>query len=179
MSKAAESFDRTIQDAQALLDRFDTENAKEPDQNLEPLKRAGLIMALAAWETYIKDRIKEEFAILLTSVRGSLLGRFVEKRLEQDLKRFFNPNSSKIKQLFEDYFEIDITEKWVWDNYDAPQARKALNKLIATRGSAAHQANTSDNPDCEPHLIKRDELEKAIRFLTGLVATTDKVRLVK
>ncbi len=37
----------------------------------------------------------------------------------------------------------------------------------AKRGDAAHQANTSSNPSCTPHLVKRDELEKAIRFLKG------------
>lgn len=46
------------------------------------------------------------------------------------------------------------------------------------RGDAAHQANTSDNPECAPHVVKRDDLDKAIRFLKGLVEATDKVRVV-
>ena len=58
-------------------------------------------------------------------------------------------------------------------------AKKALNALIAKRGDAVHQANTSSNPSCTPHLVKRDELEKAIRFLKGLVEATDKVKMVK
>ncbi|QBH12243.1 hypothetical protein DO021_02615 [Desulfobacter hydrogenophilus] len=37
----------------------------------------------------------------------------------------------------------------------------------------------SSNPSCTPHLVKRDELEKAIRFLKGLLEATDKVKMVK
>jgi len=51
--------------------------------------------------------------------------------------------------------------------------------LISKRGDAAHIANTSVNPSSNPDLIKRDELEKAIRFLKGLVSATDKIRIVK
>jgi len=68
---------------------------------------------------------------------------------------------------------------WSWDNYSPPQAKKALDVLISKRGDAAHIANTSVNPSSNPDLIKRDELEKAIRFLKGLVSATDKIRIVK
>ena len=136
-------------------------------------------MAMAAWETYIKDRVREEFEVWLRAITGSPIGNFVQRRLDEDLKRFFNPNSEKTKHLFLNYFEVDITQGWVWDNYDATQAKKALNAIVSKRGDAAHQANTSGNPNGDPHLVKRDDLEKAIRFLKGLVAATDKVRIAK
>jgi hypothetical protein len=34
------------------------------------------------------------------------------------------------------------------------------------------------NPGCAPHSVKRDDLDKAIRFLKGLVEATDKVNVV-
>ena len=179
MSEAAKAFDRSIKDAQELLERFDDEKTSSSGRNPETLKRAGMVIAMAAWETYVKERIQEEFEIWLKAVEGSPLGRFVQKRLNEDLKRFFNPNSEKVKRLFINYFDVDVTQEWVWDNYQAPQARKALNALISKRGDAAHRANTSSNPNCDPHLVKREELEKAIRFLKGLVAATDKVRIAK
>jgi len=179
MTEAAKAFERSINDAQGLLERFDEENSNSSDRSAEALKRAGMVLALGAWETYVKDRIKEEFEVYLRAVEGSLVGRFVQKRLKQDLKRFYNPNSDRTKLLFNDYFEVDVTQGWTWNNYDIPQAKKALNALIAKRGDAAHQANTSSNPSCTPHLVKRDELEKAIRFLKGLVEATDKVKMVK
>ncbi len=179
MTTAAEAFERAIRDAEELLARFDDEKNSSIGRNPETLKRAGLVMALAAWETYVKDRIREDFAVWLRAVDGSPVGKFVRKRLDEDLKRFFNPNSEKTKRLFLDYFDVDVTHGWTWDNYDVPAARKALDTLIAKRGDAAHQANTSQRSSGEAHLVKREDLEKAIRFIKGLVVATDKVKITK
>ena len=133
-------------------------------------------MALAALETYVKDRFKEEITILLSSVNGSLLGNFVNRKVDEDFKRFFNPNTERTRMLFKNYFEIDITDSWKWDNYHPLQAKKVLNDLISKRGAAAHQANTCLK---QPLLIKRDDLEKAIRFLKGLVTAMDAYKILK
>lgn len=180
MSEAASAFEQSIKDAEELLARFDDEKTSlQQKYSPETLKRAGLVMALAAWETYVKDRIVEEFYVWLKAVDGSSVGRIVRKRLDEDLKRFFNPNSEKTKRLFLTYFEVDVTHGWVWDNYDTQQAKKVLDGMIMKRGDAAHKAKTSRKPNGEPHLVKREELEKAIRFLKGLVSATDRVKLVK
>jgi hypothetical protein len=179
MTKAAEAFDRSIRDAEDLLVRFDAERVSSNGKNGEVLKRAGLVMALAAWETYVKDRIRDEFDVWLQAVEGSPIGKFVRRRLEDDLKRFFNPNSERTRRIFLDYFEIEITKEWSWDNYDSSAAKKALDTLIAKRGDAAHQANTAEHPSAEPHQVKREDLEKGIRFLKGLVAATEKARIAK
>lgn len=176
MSEAGRLFEQSIIDAEEMLARFDVEKGLEKDLNAESLKRAGMVLALASWETYVKDRFKEEINVWLLSVRGSQLGNFVQKRVDDDLKRFFNPNTDKTKQLFKTYFDVDVTENWKWDNYHPPQAKKVLNEFISKRGDAAHQANTSNG---QSHLIKRDELEKAIRFLKGLVRAMDKVQIAK
>lgn len=179
MNKAANAFSRSILDAEGLLNRFDAENVSTNGKDGEVLKRAGLVMALAAWETYIKDRVRDEFDVWLQPVEGSPIGKFVRKRLEEDLKRFFNPNSDKTRRLFLDYFEVDITTEWVWDNYDSLAAKKALDILISKRGNAAHQANTSEHLSADPHLVKRDDLEKGIRFIRGLVTATEKIKIAK
>jgi len=179
MTKAAEAFDRAIRDAEDLLARFDAEKASPTGKNGDVLKRAGLVMALAAWETYVKDRIRDEFSVWLQAVEGSSIGKFVRKRLEEDLKRFFNPNTERTRRLFLDYFEIDITKEWAWDNYDSPAVKKTLDALIAKRGEAAHQANTAEHPSAEPHQVKKEELKKGIRFLKGLVAATEKINIAR
>ena len=176
MSEAGKSFNCAIKDAEELLIRFDKENNETTESNSETLKRAGMVIAMSAWETYVKDRFREEIDFWLAAVDGSLLGNFVQRKVNEDLKRFFNPNSDRTKQLFKTYFEIDITSGWVWDNYHSPQAKKVLNELISKRGEAAHVANTSP---CGTHIIKRDELDKAIRFLKGLVKATEKISVVK
>ena len=179
MPEAANAFDRSIKDADELLARFDAENTSPSEYNTEALKRAGLVMAMAAWETYVKDRFNEEFTVWLRAVDGSQVGKFVRKRKEEDLRRFFNPNSEKTKRLFIDYFEVDITQGWKWANYDVADAKKALDSLISKRGDAAHKANTTTKKNGDTHLVKREELEKAIRFLKGLVAATDIFRITK
>jgi hypothetical protein len=176
VTKAGQSFEYSIKDAEDLLERFDSEKDGSQKYNSETLKRAGMVLALAAWETYIKDRFREEIEVWLFSVKGSQLGKFVEKKVDEDLKRFYNPNSERTKQLFKSYFDIDITDSWKWDNYQPSEAKKVLNKLISKRGDAAHQANTSPQ---QAHIVKRDDLDKAIRFLKGLVKATEQLKIAK
>lgn len=179
MSEAGKAFARSINDAEELLRKFDTENNNSPSKCGEILKRAGMVIAMASWETYVKDRVKEEFEVYLKPLQGSLVGRFVQKKLTEDLKRFYNPNVDRTKKIFLDYFEVDVTQGWAWNNYDISQAKKNLNLLVSKRGEAAHQAKTSNIPECDPHIVKRDDLEKAIRFLKGLVTATEAIKMIK
>jgi hypothetical protein len=179
MSDAVNSFERGIRDADALLEMFDQAKGTPEAANAEVLKRAALVIAVAAWETYLKARIREEFANWLRAVDGSSVGKFIQRKLDEDLKRFFNPNSERTKRLFMDYFEVDVTKEWIWGNYDSAAATKALDNLIRKRGDAAHQANTSPHPSAVPHSVKREELEKGIRFLRGLVARMEKIKIAR
>lgn len=105
--------------------------------------------------------------------------KICQTRLEEDLKRFFNPNSERTRRIFIEYFDTDITKEWVWDNYDSSASKKALDALVAKRGDAAHKANTAIHASAEPHKVKREELEKGVRFLKGLVAATEKAKITK
>ena len=58
-SQALEAFNHAIQDATDLLKRFDALNTKPPPPDIEVLKRASLVMALAALETYFENRVVE------------------------------------------------------------------------------------------------------------------------
>jgi hypothetical protein len=55
MSGAGKSFECAIKDAEELLIRFDKENNNASESNSETLKRAGMVIAMAAWETYVKS----------------------------------------------------------------------------------------------------------------------------
>jgi len=46
MSKAKETFDQAILDAQNILTHFNTLNTHPPPAEIEVLKRAGLVMAM-------------------------------------------------------------------------------------------------------------------------------------
>jgi len=58
-SKAIQTFEHAIQDAIDLLSHFDALNTKPPPPQIEVLKRASLVMALAALETFFEDRLVE------------------------------------------------------------------------------------------------------------------------
>jgi hypothetical protein len=173
MSEAKISFDYGIKDAEDLLEHFDSINAKPPPENAEVLKRAALVMTLTAWETYVEDRVAEGLGKKLSVVAGSYAGNFIEKRLRFDLKQFHNPNAEKTKKLFLEYLEVDVTQGWKWANTDPAKAKKLLNEWITKRGDAVHRSKPVNNGSPVPHLIKRDELVKAVRFVKELVNATE------
>ena len=176
MSRASTAFESLIEDATVLLQHFDSIHKQSPE-SAEVLKRAGLVMALTAWETYVEDRILEAVQSRLRAVNGSPIGKFVTAKLEEELKRFHNPTSEKTRKLFLDYLEVDVTTSWKWLNFDPVLARKTLDELLAKRGDAVHRSKPSNGGLPAPHLVKREELEKAVRFLKGLVEATDKALL--
>lgn len=128
-------------------------------------------MALTAWETYVEDVATELFHQQIKVIKGSLLGSFAEKQIEARLKFFHNPNSQKTKHLFEEFFNLDVTEYWSWNNVTPKDAREQLNKWIAKHGEAVHRITVGQN---EPSIIKKDELIKCLRFFEGLAKATDK-----
>ncbi|MGF1884063.1 HEPN domain-containing protein [Vibrio splendidus] len=171
MTKAGKNFENSIKDAEELLERFEEENQQSSKKyNSESLKRAGLILTLAAWETYVKDRFIEEIEVMLFPIKGSPLCEVVQKKIDSDLKQFFNPNAARTKLLFKSYFNIDITDSWKWDNYRPLDVRKKLDGLISLRGKAAHQAVTDKK---NRHAVRKDELKKGIGFVKGLVEATE------
>jgi hypothetical protein len=131
-------------------------------------------MALTGWETYVEDRIREAVQNRLRAVNGSPIGKFVSGKLDEELKRFHNPSSDKTKRLFLDYLEIDVTTSWNWTNIEPATAKKTLDNLISKRGDAVHRSKPIKVGAPAPHLVKRDDLDKAIRFLKCLVEATDK-----
>jgi hypothetical protein len=173
MSRAANTFNTSIEDATTLLAHFDALH-KQNAETAEVLKRAGLVMALTAWETYVEDRASEAVAARLKAVNGSPIGSFVSSKLSEELKRFHNPNSEKTRKLFLDYLQVDVCSAWKWLNYEPATARKTLDELISRRGDAVHRSKPVVSGAPAPHLVRRDDLEKAIRFLQGLVEATER-----
>lgn len=173
VSKAVLGFEYAIKDAEELLAHFDAINRNPPPDNAEVLKRAALVMALTAWETYVEDVLREIMSRKLGAVAGSYCGNFIIKRLELDLKQFHNPSSDKTKRLFVEYVGLDVTEGWSWANHDPEKARTVLNGWISKRGDAVHRSKPLNNGVVARHLVRRDDLEKAIRFFKDLVKATD------
>lgn len=173
-STALQTFDHAIQDAIDLLTHFDSLNKQPPPPEIEVLKRAGLVMALAALETYVEDRIVEAAdAVSGCGSEEGLLVKFYKSSLENDLKYFHTPSTDRIKPIFIKYLGFDVTEGWTWNNYDPPRARKELNAIAKKRGDIAHRSRRPVAGQTDPHAVRRDDLRKHIRFISDLAIATD------
>jgi RiboL-PSP-HEPN len=150
MSSSKKIFDSSIQEAESILEFYNELNKdKQRSKELEVLKRAGLIIALTTWETYVEERIEESVKKLFIGASGSIAQKFMLSKLEDELKRFHTPNSDKTKKLFADYLNIDIQKNWFWNNFELP---KVVEELGLNK----------------PDLIKIDDLRKSIVFLKNI-----------
>ena len=172
MTEAYSNFEKSIKDSESLLEIFDDPKIDLSSDSQEAIKRSALVMICVAWETYIEDLITEIISKKIEVISGSQVGRYIQSSLNQRIKLLHNPNSHKVKQLFEEFLEVDLTTHWVWNNYDADRVRTSLNQWLNLRGDAVHRARNCDE---NKSLVKRDELSKCIRFFKDLVRTTDDV----
>lgn len=173
-SAAFETFQHVIQDAVDLFNLFDALNTNPPPAEAEVLKRASLVMALAALETYVEDRVVEAANAVsgVGSDQGTLV-KFYKSSLENDLKYFHTPSTDRVKSIFMKYLDIDVTEGWVWNHYDPARAKAELNKITKKRGDIAHRSGRPLVGQPIPHAVTREDLRKHIRFIKDFVAATD------
>ena len=129
-SKALQTFEHAIQDAIDLLAHFDSLNKKPPPPEIGVLKRASLIMALAALEVYFEDLLVESVTALCDkSSSNARLSEFFQTSLEKEIKTFHTPSTDRIRPIFAKYLGYDVTEAWSWNQYDPAKARSELNRL--------------------------------------------------
>lgn len=173
MSAAHDNFKHSIRDATDLLEHFDRVNVQPPPENAEVLKRASLVIALAALETYIEDRITEAAAVTAQGAKESLLGHFYVESLANDLRYFHSPSTDRVRNLLKKYLSLDVTQGWTWNNYDPARAKSELDKLVHKRGDIAHRSPPPKGTIPSPHIVKRDEMRKYVQFIRDLVHATD------
>lgn len=171
-SKASLTFDHAIQDAVDLVNHFDKLNSQPPPPENEVLKRASLVMALAALETYFEDRLVEAVETVAGTGEGHL-AQFMRDSLANDLKYFHTPSTDRVRPMFQKYLSLDITEAWKWNHMEPAAARKELNNLAKKRGDIAHRSGRPANGTPTKHAVSRDDLRRNIHFIRQLVSTTD------
>ena len=173
-SHASLTFDHAIQDAVDLVNHFDKLNTQPPPPENEVLKRASLVMALAALETYFEDRLVEAVDAICGEGE-SAQNRFMRDSLANDLKYFHTPSTDRVRPLFQKYLGADITEGWSWNNMEPSTARNELNKLAKKRGDIAHRSWRPANGVPTKHAVSRDDLRRHIHFCRQVVLATDAV----
>jgi len=174
MTKACETFAYSIQDAENLLKHFNELNKLPPPPEIEVLKRAGLIMAMTAWETYVEDRLLEAAERRLNGLTDTSIAAFVKTKLSEEIKRLHNPTSEKSLQLFRDFAGVELSESWTWNNFDAKTARQRLDEYIKLRGDVVHRSRPIPSGPTQADPVKKEDLKSAISFLKSLVQATEK-----
>lgn len=174
-SKALQTFEHAIQDAIDLICHFDHLNRKPPPPENEVLKRASLVMALAALEAYFEDLLVESVAALCekSSADEWFLSEFFRASLENDLKAFHTPSTDRVRPMFVKYLGYDVTEGWSWNNCDQARARVELNRLAKKRGEIAHRSWRPLPGKPVQHAVTRDAMRKHIHFIKELAKATD------
>jgi RiboL-PSP-HEPN len=96
MSKAGQAFEHSIKDAECVLTIFNKlhPSGGHPPPEAEVLKRAGLIMAMTSWETYVEDRLTEALEIRLAKVNDQEIASLLRKKLSDEITRLHNPTST-------------------------------------------------------------------------------------
>lgn len=173
MSQASDTFAEAILDAENLLQHFNELNTQPPPPQIEVLKRAGLVMAMTAWETYVEDRVSEACEARLADLADAQVAGFMSARLKEEIKRLNNPDSVKTLKLFRDFAGVELQDRWCWNNCDGKTVRGRLNQYIRKRGEVVHRSRPLGNGSNE-HAVKKEELEKAISFLKNLVDATER-----
>jgi RiboL-PSP-HEPN len=171
--KAIATFEQAIQDAEHLLAHFDKLNAKPPPPENEVLKRAGLILAMTAWETFVEDSLEELLEHRLKNCSDPAIAELVRSKLRQEISRLHNPTAERATELFQDYAGVDVSTYWQWNGVDAESARTRLNDYLKLRGDVAHRARVVRQGPPQRHAVKREDLDRVIRFLKQLVKATD------
>lgn len=173
-SKALQTFEHAIQDAADLLAHFDSLNKKPPPPEIEVLKRASLVMALAALEAYFEDLLSELVAALCRQNNADeRLSEFIRTSLENDLKTFHTPSTDRVRPMFAKYLGYDVTEGWSWNNCNPAEARTELNRLAKKRGDIAHRSWRPLPGQPMPHAVTRDAMRKHIHFIKELAKATE------
>lgn len=160
-------FNIAIGDAERLLAMFDNLPSEQHKEN-EVLKRAAYVMTFTAWESFFECWIEQQVLNRLAPLNDDFAANYMQSRLKNSISRLHNPTSAKVKELSKEYLQQDVTESWKWANFQQKTACEYLDKLLSRRGDLVHQARTSNDPK-HPHAVKRDDVDKAIRFLKGLV----------
>ncbi len=177
MSKASDTFVQSIRDAENLLSHFNSLNKKPPPEENEVLKRAGLIMAMTAWETYVEDRVEEAAEARLQSVGDPDVVDLVRRKLSEELSKLHNPTAERTIQIFNDYAFVDPSKEWSWGAKSEADVRRQLNSYLKLRGDVVHRSRVRSAGRPQAHPVRKEDLERAIRFLKHLVDATERAFL--
>lgn len=114
--------------------------------NQEALYRAGVVMTMAAWESYVEDLLIEGFTAI-SPPTGAASGALSTWKLAQisaisAAKKFNTPNAKNVTELFQQHLGIDVASSWAVTaskkTYTSSDSQTRLNNWLDIRHKIAH-----------------------------------------
>jgi hypothetical protein len=158
-SNASQQFTNQIGYVDQLISihaKLQTGKGRRHEQ--EAIHRAGVVMTVAAWESYIENVLLEGVAAIESNAGIGIAAAaapavpippwarhtFDLRRTEikNSIKKFNTPNAVNVRDLFVDSLEFNPWLSWNWNapnrQWNSDEMRKHLNQWLDIRHSVAH-----------------------------------------
>ena len=172
MSKALELFHNGMSDAESILTVYDCHNQNSNQikefypngmPNIDVLKRACVVMAFTAFESFFEN--------LVTEINNKQVYDFSNEKRNKLLERFHNPMSKNIVELYKSWFGIENCLKTIgFDGQNAENICNRLDEYLKIRGQIVHvQKMDSSKED----VAKKENVTKILYFLKKFAENFD------
>lgn len=115
----------------------------------DALHRAGVVISIAAWESYVEAVLKEAIEAIRPAAGSPLPAILVHRIAERDANKkvseFNTPNAENVRRLFQEHLDFDPWPHWIWvagtrRNWNSDFMRTRLNEWLKIRHCVAHGA---------------------------------------
>jgi hypothetical protein len=184
----------------ALYDEEMEENVTTAKRYLDVLKRAGIIVGITAWETYIEDIIRSRFeknieqAVSPKDIQSAFnsvaeewlsakpkppdLAKWasegwkalIHEKFKKDIESLNTPSSENIRKLSKRYLNLDLTQKWKWPGVTSEEACRKLDNLIKLRGAIVHRGRSASE---KRRTITKRQLVDSLVLIQRLAVCTE------
>ncbi len=128
----------------------------------EALYRAGVVLSIAAWETYVEELLRVCYGVIeadsnaiggggLTPIPNWARHAFSLKKIDlgNNLKQFNTPNPNNVAKLMKQWLSFDPTSSWSWTwrrgAWSAGQVSTRLDNWLSIRHGVAHGGGLPTN----------------------------------
>lgn len=128
----------------------------------EALYRAGVVLSVAAWETYVEELLRVCYSVIetdsnavggggTTPIPGWARHAFSLRRVDltNSLKQFNTPNSDQVAKLMGQWIGFDPISSWTWkwkgNSWSSGQVKARVDNWLSIRHGVAHGGGLPEN----------------------------------
>jgi hypothetical protein len=120
----------------------------------EAIHRAGVVLVVAAWESYTEKVLTEAFATVVASAAGgphwaSHILKLKEAEVKKTAGELNTPNAENVQRMLKGALEFDPISAWSWNapkrKWNSNAMKERLNAWVKIRHSVAHGGDLPSN----------------------------------